>query len=182
MRAMSPQISGVPIVCSTVCSGEDLRKHQSSASLSFVRGIQRWSVDSPQEGSATTENLSIWLRHQDILAKLHMVLWFVVQCYCFYSKLYPYSWQLLRCYEGNPKIPLQLWSKCKGYEYIYRVYPMPTLWHGNIFRIALLSNLSLSLRSPSQKACNAKLANWVVGVLRHYFNDYGLNKHNKYAI
>ena len=30
------------LVCSTVCSSTDHRKHQSSASLAFVRGIHRW--------------------------------------------------------------------------------------------------------------------------------------------
>ena len=41
------QITGVSLVCLTVSSGADLIKHQSSASLAFVRGIQRWPVDSP---------------------------------------------------------------------------------------------------------------------------------------
>ena len=38
MSAMASQITGVSIVYSTVCSGADQRKHQSSASLAFVRG------------------------------------------------------------------------------------------------------------------------------------------------
>ena len=40
MSAMA-QITGVSIVYSTVCSGADQRKHQSSASVAFVRGIHR---------------------------------------------------------------------------------------------------------------------------------------------
>ena len=47
MCAMASQITGVFIVCSTVGSGADHRKHQSSASLAFVRGIHRWPVNSP---------------------------------------------------------------------------------------------------------------------------------------
>ena len=47
MSAMASQITGVSILCSTVCSGADQIKHQSSTSLSFVRGIHRWPVDSP---------------------------------------------------------------------------------------------------------------------------------------
>ena len=46
MNAMASQITCVSIVCSTVCSGTDQRKHQSSASLAFVRGIHRWPVNS----------------------------------------------------------------------------------------------------------------------------------------
>ena len=34
-------------------SGADQRKHQSSASLAFVRGIHRWPVNSPHKGPVT---------------------------------------------------------------------------------------------------------------------------------
>ena len=47
MGAMASQIIGVSIICSAVCSE---RKHQSSASLAFVRGIHRSPVDSPHKG------------------------------------------------------------------------------------------------------------------------------------
>ena len=47
MSAMTSQITGVLIVYSTVCSCADQRKHQSSASLAYVRGIHRWSMTSP---------------------------------------------------------------------------------------------------------------------------------------
>ena len=39
---MTSQITGISIVWSTVCSGADKKKHRSSASLAFVRGIHRW--------------------------------------------------------------------------------------------------------------------------------------------
>ena len=41
MGAMASQITSLTIVYSTVCPGADQRKHQSSASLAFVRGIHR---------------------------------------------------------------------------------------------------------------------------------------------
>ena len=47
MSAMASQITDVSIVCSAVGSGTDQRKHQSSASLAFVRGIHRWPGNSP---------------------------------------------------------------------------------------------------------------------------------------
>ena len=53
MRAMASQITGVSIIYSTVCSGVDQRKHQSSASLAFVRGIHRSAVYSPHKGPVT---------------------------------------------------------------------------------------------------------------------------------
>ena len=43
MSAMASQITGVSIVCSTVYSGADQRKHQSSTSLAFVKStVHRW--------------------------------------------------------------------------------------------------------------------------------------------
>ena len=51
MGAMASQITSVSIVYSTVYSGVNERKHQSSASLSFVRGIHWWRVNSPHKGS-----------------------------------------------------------------------------------------------------------------------------------
>ena len=51
--AMAPQTASVSIVHSTICSGTDLRKHQSFGSLTFVRGILRWPVNSPHKGAVT---------------------------------------------------------------------------------------------------------------------------------
>ena len=53
MCAMASQITRVSIVCSTVVSGRDQRKHQSSASLAFVWGINRWPVNSPHKMPVT---------------------------------------------------------------------------------------------------------------------------------
>ena len=41
MGAMASQVTSLTIVYSTVYSGSNQRKHQSSASLAFVRGIHR---------------------------------------------------------------------------------------------------------------------------------------------
>ena len=49
MGAVVSQIISVTIVYSTIHSGADQRKHQSSASLTFVRGIPRWPVNSPSK-------------------------------------------------------------------------------------------------------------------------------------
>ena len=53
MGAMASQITSLPISYLTVYSGADQRKHQSSASLAFVRGIHRWPVNSPHKGPVT---------------------------------------------------------------------------------------------------------------------------------
>ena len=44
MGAMESQITSLTIVCSTVNTGADQRKHQSSALLAFVQEIHRWPV------------------------------------------------------------------------------------------------------------------------------------------
>ena len=55
MGALASQIPGVSIVCSTACLGADQRKHQSPASLAFVRGIHRWQVNSPAQKASNGE-------------------------------------------------------------------------------------------------------------------------------
>ena len=50
MGAIASQIASHTIVYSTVYSDADQRKHQSSASLAFVRGIHRSPVNSPHKG------------------------------------------------------------------------------------------------------------------------------------
>ena len=53
MGAMASQITSRTNVYSTVYSGADPRRHQSSASLAFVRGIHRGSVNSSHKGPVT---------------------------------------------------------------------------------------------------------------------------------
>ena len=51
--AIASQITNPAIVYSTVYSDADQRKHQSSASLAFVRGIHRGPVNSPHKWPVT---------------------------------------------------------------------------------------------------------------------------------
>ena len=53
MGAIASQITGPTVVYSTVYSIADQRKHQSSASLAFVRGIHRGPVNSPHKWPVT---------------------------------------------------------------------------------------------------------------------------------
>ena len=53
MSMIASQIISILIIFSTICSGADQRKHQSSVSLAFVRGIQWSPVDSPHKGPVT---------------------------------------------------------------------------------------------------------------------------------
>ena len=65
MTTMASQITSLTVVYSTVYSDADQRKHQSSASLAFVRGIHRdrWI---PGTKASYAENVFIWWRHHDI--------------------------------------------------------------------------------------------------------------------
>ena len=64
MSAMATQITGILLVCSTVCSGADQRIHQISASLlAIVRGIHRWPMDSPHKRPVTRKMFPFWWRH-----------------------------------------------------------------------------------------------------------------------
>ena len=53
MSAIASQITSLTIVYSIVYSDEDQTKHQSSASLAFVRGIHRRPVNSPHKWPVT---------------------------------------------------------------------------------------------------------------------------------
>ena len=53
MGAIASHFTSLTIVYSTVYSGTDRRKHQSSTSLAFVRGIHQWRVNSPHKGPVT---------------------------------------------------------------------------------------------------------------------------------
>ena len=53
MSTTTYQITRVSVVYSIICLCADQRKHQSSASLAFVRGIHRWPVNSSHKGPVT---------------------------------------------------------------------------------------------------------------------------------
>ena len=53
MGSIASQINSLTIVYSAIYSGADQRKHQSSASLAFVRGIHRGPVNSPHKWPVT---------------------------------------------------------------------------------------------------------------------------------
>ena len=65
MGIMASQITCISIICSTVGSGADQRKHQSSASLAFVGGNSPVAGEFPTQRVSNTENVSIWWRHHD---------------------------------------------------------------------------------------------------------------------
>ena len=57
MATMASQITSLTIVHTTVYSGADQSKHQSSASLAFVWWIHRWPVNSPHKWPVTRKRM-----------------------------------------------------------------------------------------------------------------------------
>ena len=68
MGAIASQITSITIVYSAVYSDADHRKHQSSASLAFVRRIHRWPVNSPNQWPVTQKMFPF----DDVIMKLAM--------------------------------------------------------------------------------------------------------------
>ena len=74
MNTIASQITGASIVYSIVCSGEDQMKHQTSASLAFVRGIHRWQVNSSHKGPITRKMFPF----DDVIMKLKQLQYFLI--------------------------------------------------------------------------------------------------------
>ena len=71
MGAMASQITSVSIVFSTVYSGGDQRKHQSSASLAVVWGIHRWPVNSLHKWPVTRKIFPF----DDVIMRYFILAW-----------------------------------------------------------------------------------------------------------
>ena len=63
MGAIAFRITSLTIVYSIVYSDADQRKHQSSASLAYVRGNSPGTGEFPAQMAWYAENVSIWRRH-----------------------------------------------------------------------------------------------------------------------
>ena len=76
MSPMASQITSIVIPYSIVCSCVNQRKHHSSSSLAFVRGIHRWSVNSPHRRPVTRKMFPfddvIMKKWVDQITSLHM--------------------------------------------------------------------------------------------------------------
>ena len=71
---IASQITGVSNVYSALCSVADLRKFQSFESLTFVRGIHRWPMNSPHKGPVTPKMFAF-----DDVIMLNLVITHILQ-------------------------------------------------------------------------------------------------------
>ena len=87
MTTMASQITSLMIVYSIVYSGADQRKHQSSASLAFVRGIHRGPVNSPHKWPVTRkmfpfDDVIMLGTHRCCCVGLHVATWLNYNWWC----------------------------------------------------------------------------------------------------
>ena len=80
--AMASQITSLTIVYSTIYSGADQRKHQTSPSLAFVRGIRRGPVNSPHKCPVTRKMFPF----DDVIMKICETS--TIFCMCVYCDMY----------------------------------------------------------------------------------------------
>ena len=83
MSLMASQITSLTIVYSTVYSGADQRKHQSSVSLAFVRRIHRGPVNSPHKWPVTRKIFPF----DDVIMQCPCLLWGTIWTTCVISVL-----------------------------------------------------------------------------------------------
>ena len=80
MGAIASQVTSRTIVYSTIYSGADQRKHQSLASLAFVRGIHQWPVNARTIGPVMRKMFPFDVVIM-VLAKSRLcIIWYFVVC------------------------------------------------------------------------------------------------------
>ena len=122
MGTMAPQITSLTVVYSTVYSGADQRKHQSSAPLAFVRGIHRWPVNSPHRWPVTQKMFHLMTSLWPMLIKCILVGNHSGWCWTQWLWLYFKQWYRHHVHQAIPgHIPLfQQWHI---FPHIMRLVP-----------------------------------------------------------
>ena len=114
MSVMTSQITSLTIVFSIVYSGADQRKHQSSASVAFVWGIHRWSVNSPHKEPAMRKMFHLMTssctrRSWNILR----VVWFMCHLNFIMIRTYKRSFGLTVWTDSHTFVYKAIWF-CRG--------------------------------------------------------------------
>ena len=101
MGAIASQITSLKVVFSTVYSDADQRKHQSSASLAFVRGIHRGPVNSPHKWSVTRKMFPfddvIMIIIRNVLSNRNAIMKQLKRLYIFLLSNYPVRHIVTEC-------------------------------------------------------------------------------------
>ena len=118
MSAKTSQITGLVIVCSIVYSDADQRKHQSSASLAFVRGIHWGPEITPHEWPVTRKMFPF----NDVIMKPHLEktkhVCIFVRTYCILAEVIFWILSLMTVMTRR----LQSWWWRLNYRFIYKLF------------------------------------------------------------
>ena len=134
MRAMASHITSLTIVYSAVYSGTDQRKHQSSTSLAFVRGIHRWPVNSPHKGPVTRKMFPF----DDVIMDPFVQ---ILACHLFGPKPLTKSKLIYiffgpwwtNCFEISTKI--SIWKYLKDFSHLVLVWGQSDIWFRAIIMV-----------------------------------------------
>ena len=111
MGAIATQITSLMVVYSTVYSDADQGKHQSSASLTFVCGIHRGPVNSPQKWPVTRKMFPF----DDVIMDLTNLKWLTLfpasVCVCIVLCV-EYFWSQISKSDITFSLPKKLSSFC----------------------------------------------------------------------
>ena len=125
MSTIASQITSLTIVYSTIYSGADQSKHQSSASLAFVWGIHRGPVNSPHKWPVTRkmfpfDDVIMWLPLHDDCTVLQPTIFHVIDSYMAPSLILPWIWNLF-ILVGLCQYRLILWVFCTIFYRVFRI-------------------------------------------------------------
>ena len=144
MSTMASRITSLTIVYSTAYSGAVQRNHQSSASLAFVSGIHRWSVNSSHKGSVTQkmfpfddvimsmyDSIALVVHEEFHLPTLSRYREIISTC----SKIFPWSAELKSCWKNifriiYRKICPTHWPFVRGIHQSPVNFPHKGRWRG----------------------------------------------------
>ena len=109
MSATVSQITDVSRVYPTDCSDADQRKHQSSTSLTFVRGIRRWPLNSSHKGPVTRKMIPF-----DDVIMMHFIVFLI----------------------NSVQFPVTMPTLKRSDSYTYTV-SLPWHWHKEIYSLSI---------------------------------------------
>ena len=127
MRVIKSQITGISIVCSTICSGADQRKHQSSASP-LVAGVQ----------FSNAENVSNWWRHHVIMFLIWYSITITSYFFLFAHIMHLYPKRYFICWQNTTSRIRKFYAKRHtSFSPAFPVHHLPhhvqrpiTIWNG----------------------------------------------------
>ena len=133
ISAMASQITSPTIAYSTVYSGTDQRKHQSSASLAFVRGIHRGLVNSPHKWPVTRKMFQfddvIINNFTQIHHKITTYVIAVLRIPLYMLRRRPWHWPFVG-WTGHPHKWLVMWNSvlfCVS-RFVEQIVEFPIIW------------------------------------------------------